>query len=135
MHDNQPGTDELVRAYINMRETLESLTAKYEQEASALKGGMELLKQNMLAMCESIGGESIRTPFGTIVRKVDTQYAIMDWDGFYKFIETKGSPALLQKRVHQQNLKEFMQEHPDVTVPGLQVNRSYEITVTKPRKK
>jgi hypothetical protein len=46
-----------------------------------------------------------------------------------------GAPELLEKRVAQTTMKEWILTHPDDFPPGLNLSREYTIKITKPRKK
>ena len=38
---------------------------------------------------------------------------------------------LLEKRIHQTNIKEFIDANPDVHPPGLNIDSEYEITIRR----
>ena len=38
---------------------------------------------------------------------------------------------LLEKRIHQMNMKEFMENNPDAHPPGLNIDSEYEITIRR----
>jgi hypothetical protein len=48
-----------------------------------------------------------------------------------KFIVENGAPELLEKRLHQGNMKQFLEEHPELLPPGLNVDSEYTVTVRK----
>jgi hypothetical protein len=48
-----------------------------------------------------------------------------------KFIVEHGVPDLLDKRIHQSNMKQFLEENPDLLPPGLNVDKEYSITVRR----
>jgi len=39
--------------------------------------------------------------------------------------------GLLEKRIHQTNMKEFLENNPDVEPMGLNIDREYEITIRR----
>ena len=49
----------------------------------------------------------------------------------HKFILEHGVPELFDKRLNQSNLKEFLEENPDVYPEGLNKDTEYVITVRK----
>jgi hypothetical protein len=53
----------------------------------------------------------------------------------YAFIAEHSAPHLLEKRIHNGNMKEFLADNPDVTPEGLQAKNRYAISVRKPTKK
>jgi hypothetical protein len=40
-------------------------------------------------------------------------------------------PDVLEKRIHQTNIKQFLEENPDSLPPGLNVDNAYNITVRR----
>jgi len=53
----------------------------------------------------------------------------------YLFIREHNAPELLERRIHNGNMKEFLADNPDVTPAGLQAKNKYSISVRKPTKK
>jgi len=48
-----------------------------------------------------------------------------------KFIVEQGVPELLHERLHQGNMKQFLEANPDLLPPGLNVDSEYTITVRR----
>jgi hypothetical protein len=53
----------------------------------------------------------------------------------YGFIEEHGAFGLLEKRLHQTNMKEFLSENPEVLPLGLNVENSYSVVVRRSKEK
>jgi len=53
----------------------------------------------------------------------------------YEFIKEHDATHILEKRIHNDNMKEFLAENPDLCPNGLQSDRKYVISVRKPRAK
>jgi len=53
----------------------------------------------------------------------------------YKFIAENDVPFILEKRIHNGNMKQFLEENPDALPIGLQVDNKYVIQVRKPSEK
>ena len=123
--------DKLATIYIKMREAIQ----EKEEEIKKIKAQQEKVTQEMLTLCEEQNIDSLKTPAGTISRRVRTSYWPSDWDKMHEFIKENSAFHLLEKRVHTSNMKEFLEANPDVAPPGLQTNRKYTISVLKPRKK
>lgn len=121
--------DKLTAIYIKMRDAIRDK----EDEIKEIKAQQEKVIEKMLALCEEQNIDSLKTPAGTISRRVRTNYWASDWDKMYNFIEEHAAFHLLEKRIHTSNMKEFLETNPDVAPPGLQVNRKYTVTVLKPR--
>jgi len=69
-----------------------------------------------------------------VMRTVKTRYWTSDWEAMYDLIATSGELGLLEKRIHQGNLKEFLQENPNLMPKGLNVDNRYDITVRRAAK-
>jgi hypothetical protein len=80
------------------------------------------------------GVESSRTKYGTVTRGVTERYWTGDWIALHQYIADHGALELLEKRVSQTNMKEWILTHPDDFPPGLNLSREYTIKITKPRK-
>lgn len=125
-------TDELVSAYINLRNQREKLLREYEEADKALKADMSQIEVALLELCNSVNADSIRTSHGTVMRKLNERFFCQDWDGFYKFVLDNEAPHLLERRIHQSNFKEFLSDHNDDGLPpGINVMREYGVTVRK----
>ena len=127
--------EELVSAYLSIRTERERILRQYETADAELKNDMAQLEQMMLATCNEIGADSIKTPEGTIMRKLNERFVCNDWDNFSKFVLENEAVALLEKRIHQGNFRAFMSDHVgDGLPPGVNVMREYGITVRKATK-
>ena len=135
MTDKEDGisVDKLVRAYIKMREKREELTRTYDTEYESISEKMRLVKNALLDQMRSANVESIRTTEGLVYRTMSKKYWTSDWDNFYTFIMEHNIPQVLEKRVHQTNLKEFLESNPDLLPPGLNVDSEYSVTVQRRR--
>lgn len=129
MEDTTAG--KMVAAYIRLREAIR----EKEDEIKALKEKQELVSASMLDLCSKEDIDSIKTPFGTLTRRVYSSYWTSDWDQMYKFIAENDAYHLLEKRIHNTHMKEFLEENPDALPIGLQSDRKYAVSVRKPTKK
>lgn len=124
-------TDKLAEVYIKIRDKRAELKEQYEAQDEGLKAQQEMLAEKMLDICRDNNADSIKTPAGTIIRKVDTRYWTTDWDSMYQFIEEHDAYPLLEKRLHQTNLKQFLEENPELLPAGLQADRKYTVVVRR----
>mgnify|MGYP003656848527 CR=1 FL=1 len=131
MSEHQATADKLVKTYIKIRDKRAELKEQYEAQDEGLKEQQDLLAEQMLSVCSELGADSIKTPAGTIIRKVDTRYWTTDWDSMYQFIEEHDAYPLLEKRLHQTNLKQFLEENPELLPAGLQADRKYTVVVRR----
>jgi hypothetical protein len=126
--------DKIVGAYIKIRDTKEALYQKYKADTSELEEQMTILKHKLVEVSKETGVTSFSTPHGIAYRTVKTRYWTNDWEQFYKFMREHEAMELLEKRIQQSNMKEFLEQNPDVHPPGLNMDSEYEITVQRRRK-
>ena len=128
-------TEELVEAYINLRNAREKLLTQYETEDEKLKAEMALLEESLLSICNSVNADSIKTAHGTVMRRLNERYFCQDWDNFYKYVLDNEAVQLLECRIHQANFKEHLREYEgDGLPPGVNVMREFGVTVRKSSK-
>lgn len=123
--------DTLAEIYIKIRDKRAEIKEQYEQQDDSLKEQQEMLAEQMLALCQEQHADSIKTRAGTIIRKVDTRYWTSDWDQMYDFILEHDAFPLLEKRIHQTNMRQFLEENPDLLPAGLMSDSKYSIVVRR----
>jgi hypothetical protein len=125
-------TEDLVSAYLNIRNEREAILREYERADNELKAEMSKLEAALLDVCNSVNADSIKTTHGTVMRKLNQKFFCSDWDNFYKFILDNQAVQLLERRVHQGNIKQFMEDtQGDGLPPGVNVLREYGVSVRK----
>ncbi len=123
--------DVLAGIYIKIRDAEAKLTADYEEKKEELRSQRDVISAQLLEICVANNATSIKTTVGTIMRKVDTRYWTNDWESMYTFIKENDVYGLLERRIHQTNLKQFLEENPDKLPMGLQADSKYTISVRR----
>jgi hypothetical protein len=124
-------TDKLVKAYIKIRDARKTLADKYEKEDADLKESLETIESQLLEACKVVGSDSLRTPFGTVSRRVAKRFWTNDWHSFHEFLKEHEALELLEKRISQSNMATFLEENPDLHPPGLNVDSRYAVVVRR----
>jgi hypothetical protein len=127
--------NDLVAVYRKLRETIAEAEEAHEAKIKGLKEQMDLVSAELLNFCNEQNLDSVKTPSGTISRRVQTRYWTTDWEKMNEFIIQNEAVHLLEKRIHNANMKQFLEENPDVLPIGLQVDNKYVIQVRKPSEK
>ena len=132
MEDEAIPLDKLVKIYRKLRGRLTELTQEYDTQAEVLKAQQEEIKHAIKDQMKAMGVTSVRTTEGTAVMSVKTRYTTQDWDSFKKFMIEHEAIDLLEKRIAQLNMAQFLEENPGVVPPGLNSSSEYDISVRKP---
>jgi hypothetical protein len=135
MEESAIPADRLVAVYRRIRAAIEEREEAHTQEINTLKEKLEMVSDKLLKICNEQNLDSLRTPEGTVTRRVKSRYWTTDWEQMYKFIKENDAPFLLEQRIHNGNMKQFLEENPDQHPAGLQVDSKYAITVRKPTNK
>lgn len=123
--------DRLVAVYIKMRDKRAELLRDYEEADSTVKAQMELVETKLLDTCKEIGVDRLGSKHGTVMRTVKTRYWTGDWESMHKFILEHKMPQLLERRISQLNMKQLLEENPDLTPMGLNTDSKYSVTIRR----
>jgi hypothetical protein len=131
MNDQQIPVEKLVKIYLKMRGKHDELLQQFKQQEEALKDQMTKIKGALLDHCKEHNVESVRTTEGLFFRTTKQSYWTNDWESMGKFVVEHQAPELFEKRLHQGNVKQFLEEHPELLPPGLNVESQYSVTVRR----
>lgn len=126
--------EKLVKAYIKIRDAKEKLARDCEIRLNELSEQMGVIEQELLELCKATGQDGGKTQFGTFTRTVKTRYWTSDWDSMYRFIKEYEVPELLERRIAQGNIKEFLASNPGFYPEGLNTDSRYAVTVRRASK-
>ena len=128
--------DELVNAYLKIRNKKDSLYQEFQKTDRELKADLAQIEQVMLGSLNEVSADSIRTSGGTIIKTLKENYVCSDWSNFKDFVLENEAVELLQQRIHQANFKEFLASRSeDGLPPGISTLREFNIVVRKPTSK
>ena len=123
--------DLLTQTYIKMRDKRSVLKQDWETKDLAIKAQMETIEQALLDLCKDLNTNTLGTNHGTIIRSVKSRYWTNDWDSMYHFIKEHDAYGLLERRIQQTHMKEFLQENPELLPIGLNVENQYTVIVRR----
>ena len=127
----QVPTEKLVKAYIKMRDARAALSTEYEAKDKEIKDQMDLIEHTLLDVCKRAGADSIKTGAGTIIRGVRTSYWTSDWESMHNFVKENQALDLLERRIAQRAMGEFLKANPDKMPKGMNVETKYTVTVRR----
>lgn len=127
--------DKLVKVYRKIRDAINEKEEAHKAEIGGLKEQLDAVAAKLLEICNTQNLDSLRTPEGTVTRRAVTRYWTNDWESMYQFIKEQDAPFLLEQRIHNGNMKQFLEENPDTLPIGLNADTKYAVTVRKPTNK
>lgn len=129
--DDKPSVEQLVSVFIKIRDARDEARRAWEQQEADFNEQLDIIDQQLLEICKETGADSIKTKHGTAIRSVKSRYWTNDWESFYDFIYKQNEFGLLEKRIHQTHMKQFLEENPELLPAGLNVDSQYTITVRR----
>lgn len=126
---------DLVSEYLEVRTAIHVMEDAHKEELAALKEKFEAIASRLLDVCNENNADSIKTASGTVSRRISERYWSSDWGSMREFIIEHQAPELLEQRIHNGNMKQFLEENPDLLPAGLQNDRKYVVQVRKPNAK
>jgi len=123
--------DDQAQQYFKLRQKRELLKERFTAEDSQLEKAMAEIETQLLDSLNETNSTSMSTNSAVIMRSVRRRYMPTNWDAVYKLIEKHKAFSLLEKRVHNGNMKDFLDEHPDEYPAGLNVDSRYAVTVRR----
>lgn len=132
MEDQElPPTEKLVKAYIKMRDARSVLSAEFEAKDKEIKEQMRVVENYLLEACKRAGGNVSIPGVGVVMRGVDTRYWTSDWEAMHNFIKENNALELLERRIAQRAMGEFLKANPDMMPKGMNVESKYTVTVRR----
>ena len=123
--------EQLVKVYIKMRDARQRLQQEFDEADSKIKTQQEAIQHALLELCKETGTDGLKTAAGTVSRTVKTRYWTSDWNSMKNFIKEHDAFELLEQRVHQTNMKSFLEENPNLMPQGMNIDSKYAITVRR----
>ena len=122
--------DKLVAIHAKIKARQELL----DKQLADLEEQREEIRMAIKDQMKALGLASVRTSHGTVSLMKTTRYNTQDWDSFKQFVLEHQVVDLLEKRIAQTNMAQFLEENPGVVPPGLNSVTGFDIRVTKARK-
>ena len=124
----------LIRTFIKIRDARSEVRAAWEEEDAKLEAQLNIIKEEMLEYFkrpENKGATNFSSAEGQFIRMTKTKYFTDDWSSFHEFIVEEQVPELLEKRVAQGAMKQYLEENPDKLPKGLNTVTEFTIQVRK----
>ena len=122
--------DTLVKIHAKIKAKMETL----DKQIAELEEAREEIRLAIKDQMKALGLKSVQTSSGTVSLMKKTRYNTQDWDQFKAFVLEHDAVDLLEKRIAQGNMAQFLEENPGVVPPGLNSVTEFDIRVTKARK-
>jgi hypothetical protein len=131
MSDVKPIAEQLTKVYLKIKDKRSELALAYKEEDGELSEQLDKVKRALLDYCKEQGLDSVKTSEGLFYRTAKVRYWTSDWSNMHEFVLQHEVPELLDTRLNQKNMKDFLEENPDLVPKGLNVDSEYVVSVRR----
>lgn len=111
---------------------IDAKLAELQSEMDEIEVQRAEVRAQILELMKTLGLETARTEHGTVTKSIKERYWTSDWPALHQYIIDHGAVGLLQQRIHETNMREWVTAHPNDYPPSLNLDREYAITIRKP---
>ena len=122
---------ELANRYVDVRNEREAKRENFEAEDKVFTDELATIEQALIDIMLADNTTSMSTEKLTIIKRVNKRYNPTNWDAVYRLVDKYKAYGVLHKRIHDTNMKDFLDEHPDEYPEGLNVDSRYAVTVKR----
>jgi hypothetical protein len=116
-------TGEMIQQYIKLRDYVEAQTKAFEETMKPYRAGMATIENAVSAQIIELGGESIKTEFGTAYRSTTLAVKMADRQAFMEFVTQDWGEreAFLTSAVTKDVVKDWLEQN-NSKPPGLDIS-------------
>ena len=123
--------EEVVGAYLKLRNKKEAIEGAVKEEVKAIKEKMVKLEAYIKKEADEQGVTSFKTGSGTAFVTTTDFAQVADWDAILGFIRKNEAWDMLEKRVAKNAIRGYIDEHKEVP-NGVNYGTRIDINVRKP---
>jgi hypothetical protein len=123
--------DDLSAEYIRVRTERELLKEKFEDADKVFADQLAEIEYKLIQIMNKAETNSMSTDRAIIIKRVSSRYNPTNWEAVYRLVDKYKAYGVLHKRIHDTNMKDFLEEHPDEYPEGLNVDSRYAVTVKR----
>ena len=123
--------EKLCSVFIKIRDARSDLKKQYDIRDKELLAQQDAISGAILDLCKQLNVTSLKTAAGTAFRTIKTRYWVSDWQAVEKFIIDNNAFELMEKRIAQVAMKNWVDECPNNLPPSLNADSKYQVTIRR----
>lgn len=125
----RPSAAQLIRKYIECRNSIALLNDQHEKKIRPYREGMELIEGLLAEDINRLEGQSIKTKDGTAYRSTTTSFRVADRVAWLDWVIHNNHRDMLTTNVAKEAVKEYVDNNGGKLPPGLNMTTVYKILV------
>ena len=130
MPDIPQNINDLVGQYVTLRDRIKEADDNHKKKVKAAKEYLEALETQLLGKLNDVGGESVKTPSGTVYRTERKSASIADGDLFRGFVKDNELYDLVDWKANALAVADFIKDN-QVPPPGVNFSVAYTVGVRR----
>ena len=126
--------DEVVAAYIKLRDKKAQIKAEAEQKMGEITTKMDKLETWVKQQADTQGVTSFKTKHGTAFLTTTDYANVADWDAILAFVRENEAYDMFEKRISKTAVRGYIEQTKAVP-PGVNYGTRIEVNVRKPTNK
>jgi hypothetical protein len=126
-----PNVDDVISAYVKMRDKKEAIEAATKEKTSAIKAQLDKLEAWLIDQAQAQGVTSFKTKHGTAFLATTDFASVGNWDEVLSFIREHEAYEMLERRVSKKAVRSYIDEHKSVP-NGVNYGTRLDVQVRRP---
>jgi hypothetical protein len=122
--------DGIIEQYVQLRDRLKQADDEHKKKTKFAKDHLEKLEGLLMERLNDLGGESIKTPHGTVYRSTKRSATIADGDAFRKFVVEHEAFDIVDWRANANAVDDFIKSQA-TTPPGVNFTTTHRVGVRR----
>ena len=122
---------DLSNKYVDIRNEREAKREVFEEQDKVYSDQLAEIENKLIEIMLAENTTSMSTEKYTVIKRVTKRYNPTNWDSVYRLVDKYKAYGVLHKRIHDTNMRDFLEQHPEEYPEGLNVDSRYAVTVKR----
>ena len=122
--------DQLVEQFVQLRDKIKAADDAHKKKVGPAKEYLDVLSGKLMEQLNTIGGDSVKTPSGTVYRSTRRTASIADGQVFRKYVVDNGAYDMVDWRANANAVEDFIQSQGS-TPPGVNFSKAHTVGVRR----
>lgn len=111
-----------IERYIALRDKIDEMQKAFDLQCQPYVEAMKAIEASLQNDLNEAGADNIKTPAGTVYRKLATSTKVVNWESFLEFVQEAAAWELLVHGANKTTVREYAEEHQGQLPPGVEIS-------------
>lgn len=113
-----PNFEKRVGQYVALRDKIKAITDQHKEQLAPYKELLDKLNTELLGHLNTVGGDSVATPAGTVYRTDRKSASIQDMTAFWTYVVSQGDFDMVDKKANPTAVEDYIKKN-NASPPGV----------------